>query len=88
MMDYVAPMVTDLNLHTERRLQRQLENRELELNREYLGQFEKVNNHVQDFVGKVRLMHQICSDLTERIQQNKEKTQHLLNQTSALQNQK
>ena len=42
MMDYVAPMVTELDIHTERRLKRQLENRELQINREYLNEFEKV----------------------------------------------
>ncbi|VDN19573.1 unnamed protein product [Cylicostephanus goldi] len=47
-----------------------------------------VNAHVQDFAEKVRTMHRICSDLTNRIQQNKEKTQDLLSKTSALQNQK
>ncbi|KAK6050877.1 hypothetical protein COOONC_11620 [Cooperia oncophora] len=48
----------------------------------------QVNAHVQDFAEKVRTMHRICSDLTNRIQQNKEKTQDLLSKTSALQNQK
>ncbi|ETN72829.1 hypothetical protein NECAME_18669, partial [Necator americanus] len=47
-----------------------------------------VNAQVQDFAEKVRTMHRICSDLTNRIQQNKEKTQDLLSKTSALQNQK
>uniref|UniRef100_A0A158P5W3 Conserved oligomeric Golgi complex subunit 6 n=1 Tax=Angiostrongylus cantonensis TaxID=6313 RepID=A0A158P5W3_ANGCA len=57
-VDYVAPMVGDLDIHTERRLVR------------------------------IRTMHRICADLTNRIQQNKEKTQDLLSKTSALQNQK
>ncbi|KHJ92135.1 hypothetical protein OESDEN_07984 [Oesophagostomum dentatum] len=81
-------MVNNLDIHTERRLLRNLEKRQLELNREYLQEFEKVNAHVQDFAEKVRTMHRICSDLTNRIQQNKEKTQDLLSKTSALQNQK
>ncbi|VDO64402.1 unnamed protein product [Heligmosomoides polygyrus] len=87
-VEYVAPMVDSLNIHTERRLLRSLEKRHLELNKEYLQEFEKVNAHVQDFAEKVRTMHRICSDLTNRIQQNKEKTQDLLSKTSALQNQK
>ncbi|EPB72408.1 hypothetical protein ANCCEY_08510 [Ancylostoma ceylanicum] len=87
-VDYVAPMVGNLDIHTERRLLRSLEKRQLELNKEYLEEFEKVNAHVQDFAEKVRTMHRICSDLTNRIQQNKEKTQDLLSKTSALQNQK
>ncbi|RCN31048.1 hypothetical protein ANCCAN_23176 [Ancylostoma caninum] len=87
-VDYVAPMVENLDIHTERRLLRSLEKRQLELNKEYLQEFEKVNAHVQDFAEKVRTMHRICSDLTNRIQQNKEKTQDLLSKTSALQNQK
>ncbi|KAE9420668.1 hypothetical protein Angca_006394 [Angiostrongylus cantonensis] len=87
-VDYVAPMVGDLDIHTERRLVRSLEKRQLELNQEYLQEFEKVNAHVQDFADKVRTMHRICADLTNRIQQNKEKTQDLLSKTSALQNQK
>ncbi|VDL77849.1 unnamed protein product [Nippostrongylus brasiliensis] len=81
-------MVKNLDIHTERRLLRSLERRQLELNKEYLQEFEKVNEHVQDFAEKVRTMHRICSDLTNRIQQNKEKTQDLLSKTSALQNQK
>ncbi|KAK6725985.1 hypothetical protein RB195_004354 [Necator americanus] len=87
-VDYVAPMVETLDIHTERRLLRSLEKRQLELNKEYLQEFEKVNAQVQDFAEKVRTMHRICSDLTNRIQQNKEKTQDLLSKTSALQNQK
>lgn len=50
MMDYVAPMVNELNIHTERRLQRQLDNRELELNREYLKEFEKVSTESLCFI--------------------------------------
>uniref|UniRef100_A0A1I7XUJ7 Conserved oligomeric Golgi complex subunit 6 n=1 Tax=Heterorhabditis bacteriophora TaxID=37862 RepID=A0A1I7XUJ7_HETBA len=92
-MDYVAPLVTELDMHTERRVMRQLERRELDLNRNYLKEFEKeafspVNSQVQQFVEKVRVMHRICSDLTNRIQQNKEKTQDLLSKTSTLQHQK
>ncbi|KJH52430.1 hypothetical protein DICVIV_01407 [Dictyocaulus viviparus] len=87
-VDYIAPMVENIDIHTERRLLRSLEKRQLELNREYLHEFEKINTHVQDFADKVRAMHKICADLTNRIQQNKEKTQDLLSKTSALQNQK
>ncbi|KAK5979245.1 Component of oligomeric golgi complex 6 [Trichostrongylus colubriformis] len=87
-VDYVAPMVENLDIHTERRLLRNLEKRQMKLNKDYLQEFEKVNAHVQDFAEKVRTMHKICSDLTNRIQQNKEKTQDLLSKTSALQNQK
>ncbi|XGW24576.1 hypothetical protein V3C99_006197 [Haemonchus contortus] len=87
-VEYVAPMVENLDIHTERRLLRNLEKRQMQLNKEYLQEFEKVNAHVQDFAEKVRTMHRICSDLTNRIQQNKEKTQDLLSKTSALQNQK
>lgn len=47
-----------------------------------------MNQNVQTFVGKVREMHKISSELTDRIQQNKEKTKDLLNKTSALQSHK
>ncbi|RCN30074.1 hypothetical protein ANCCAN_24165, partial [Ancylostoma caninum] len=40
-VDYVAPMVENLDIHTERRLLRSLEKRQLELNKEYLQEFEK-----------------------------------------------
>lgn len=42
LMDYVSPIVSDIDIHTERRLMRKLEQRELELNKEYLKEFEKV----------------------------------------------
>ncbi|GMT04090.1 hypothetical protein PENTCL1PPCAC_26264, partial [Pristionchus entomophagus] len=88
LMDYVSPIVSDIDIHTERRLMRKLEQRELDLNKEYLKEFEKVNEHVQKFSDKVTAMHTICAGLTDQIQQNKEKTQDLLNKTSALQNRK
>ncbi|GMT32770.1 hypothetical protein PFISCL1PPCAC_24067 [Pristionchus fissidentatus] len=88
LMDYVSPIVSDIDIHTERRLMRKLEQRELDLNKEYLKEFEMVNKHVQTFSEKVNDMHKICADLTDQIQQNKEKTQDLLNKTSALQNRK
>ncbi|CAI4228235.1 unnamed protein product [Auanema sp. JU1783] len=88
MVDYISPMVDDIDMHTERRLLRKLEQKEVDLNKDYLKEFEKMNSYVQDFADKVRRMHSICSDLTSRIQQNKEKTQDLLSKTSALQSQK
>lgn len=42
MMDYVAPLVEEIDLHTERKLVRELEERKLKANREYLQAFEKV----------------------------------------------
>ncbi|PAV63418.1 hypothetical protein WR25_08383 [Diploscapter pachys] len=87
-IDYVGPLVDQLDIHIERRLRRQLEQREIELNKEYLKDFEQMNQNVQTFVGKVREMHRISSELTDRIQQNKDKTKDLLNKTSALQSHK
>uniref|UniRef100_A0A0M3IXR8 Transcriptional regulator n=1 Tax=Ascaris lumbricoides TaxID=6252 RepID=A0A0M3IXR8_ASCLU len=40
-MDYVAPMVGEIDIHTERRLMEQLEEREINANREYLEAFGK-----------------------------------------------
>ncbi|KAK6050876.1 hypothetical protein COOONC_11619 [Cooperia oncophora] len=40
-VDYVAPMVENLDIHTERRLLRNLEKQQMKLNREYLQEFEK-----------------------------------------------
>ncbi|KAK0400775.1 hypothetical protein QR680_015445 [Steinernema hermaphroditum] len=87
--DYIAPIVNgDIDMHTERRLHRTLEDRRLELNRKYLSDFTKINGQVQGFATKVRQMNRICTDLTDRIQTNKEKTRDLLAKTSALQNEK
>ena len=41
-MDYVSPIVPDIDMHTERRLMRKLEQRELDVNKEYLREFEQV----------------------------------------------
>lgn len=39
MMDYVAPMVNDIDMHVERRLMYQLEERKIKANREYMKAF-------------------------------------------------
>ncbi|KAI1716465.1 conserved oligomeric complex COG6 domain-containing protein [Ditylenchus destructor] len=73
---------------TERQLRRNLEDRELELNHEYLNAVEKINDQVQSFVDKISQMNAICRNLTDRIQSNKEKTRELLKRTGTLQNEK
>lgn len=42
MMDYVAPMVSEIDIHVERRLMHQLEQRKIKANRDYLEAFGKV----------------------------------------------
>ncbi|TKR72606.1 hypothetical protein L596_020025 [Steinernema carpocapsae] len=87
--DYISPLVnSDIDMHTERNLHRSLEDRRLELNRQYLSDFTKINMQIQGFATKVRQMNTICTDLTNRIQTSKEKTRDLLAKTSALQNEK
>uniref|UniRef100_A0A183C3C9 Conserved oligomeric Golgi complex subunit 6 n=1 Tax=Globodera pallida TaxID=36090 RepID=A0A183C3C9_GLOPA len=81
------------NLHlgagtAEPQLRMALEDRELELNQQYLEQIEKMNDRVQSFVLKIRAMNAICCELTERIQSNKEKTRELLKKTAVLQTEK
>uniref|UniRef100_A0A915AZF6 Conserved oligomeric Golgi complex subunit 6 n=4 Tax=Parascaris univalens TaxID=6257 RepID=A0A915AZF6_PARUN len=88
MMDYVAPMVGEIDIHTERRLMEQLEEREIEANREYLEAFGKVNDRVQNFVSLVRSLKAVCDDMAAKIQSNKAKTQDLLTRTAALQEEK
>ncbi|KAI1724301.1 conserved oligomeric complex COG6 domain-containing protein [Ditylenchus destructor] len=73
---------------TERQLRRHLEDRELELNHDYLNAVEKINDQVQSFVDKISQMNAICRNLTDRIQSNKEKTRELLKRTGTLQNEK
>ncbi|KAF7640488.1 Conserved oligomeric Golgi complex subunit 6 [Meloidogyne graminicola] len=91
------------NLHggganlTEKALKIAIEDRELELNQQYLEQNNcpqvlsadfNINSHIQSFVGKIRGMNTICHEMTNRIQLNKEKTQELLKKTAILQNEK
>ncbi|KAL3097390.1 hypothetical protein niasHS_003838 [Heterodera schachtii] len=73
---------------TEQKLRMVLEDRELELNQQYLEQLEKMNDRVQGFVQQIRSMNSICCELTERIQTNKEKTRELLKRTAVLQTEK
>ncbi|VDN52166.1 unnamed protein product [Dracunculus medinensis] len=88
MMDYVASMIGEIDLHTERRLMIKLEKEKLRVYHKYLNDFEKVNNSVQSFAGKVHELNKICADMTNRIRSNKEKTQDLLSKTTALQTEK
>ena len=46
-IDYVGPLVDQLDIHIERRLRRQLEQREIELNKEYLKDFEQVEIRIE-----------------------------------------
>ncbi|VDM43994.1 unnamed protein product [Toxocara canis] len=82
MMDYVAPMVGEIDIHTEHRLMEQLEDREVEANREYLEAFGK------NFVALVRSLKAVCDDMADKIQSNKSRTQDLLTKTAALQDEK
>uniref|UniRef100_A0AAF5Q2E1 Conserved oligomeric Golgi complex subunit 6 n=1 Tax=Wuchereria bancrofti TaxID=6293 RepID=A0AAF5Q2E1_WUCBA len=88
MVDYVAPMLNKIDIHVERRLTYELEERKIKANREYLKAFGLVNDQVQDFVAKVMQLNSICQDMTNKIQLNKAKTQDLLARTAALQNEK
>ncbi|KAM3728990.1 Conserved oligomeric Golgi complex subunit [Dirofilaria immitis] len=88
MIDYVAPMVDEIDLHVERKLKYELEERKIKANRDYLKAFGLVNDRVQDFVTKVNELNSICQDMSNKIQLNKAKTQDLLARTAALQNEK
>ncbi|EJD74707.1 hypothetical protein LOAG_18017 [Loa loa] len=88
MMDYVAPIVKEIDIHVERKLVYELEERKIKANREYMKAFGLVNDRVQDFVAKVMQLNGICQDMTHKIQSNKAKTQDLLARTAALQNAK
>ena len=56
LMDYVSPIVPDIDMHTERRLMRKLEQRELDVNKEYLREFEQVRHFLEL---KIQLLYQI-----------------------------
>ncbi|KAH7693882.1 Conserved oligomeric Golgi complex component 6, partial [Aphelenchoides avenae] len=86
-MSYLQGLVTDGNV-TERQLRLVLEDRELEMNRQFLDNLDKINGQVQEFVEKIRKMNGICTDMTSRIQSNKERTRDLLKKTAVLQNEK
>ncbi|EJW71816.1 hypothetical protein WUBG_17275 [Wuchereria bancrofti] len=73
MVDYVAPMLNKIDIHVERRLTYELEERKIKANREYLKAFGLVNDQVQDFVAKVMQLNSICQDMTNKIQLNKAK---------------
>ncbi|VBB27848.1 unnamed protein product [Acanthocheilonema viteae] len=88
MIDYVAPMVNEIDIHVERRLMYELEERKIKANREYMKTFGLVNDRVQSFAAKVKQLNSICQDMTNKIQSNKTKTQDLLARTAALQNEK
>ena len=60
LMDYVSPIVPDIDMHTERRLMRKLEQRELDVNKEYLREFEQVRHFLEL---EIQLLNQIrCSN--------------------------
>ncbi|VDK52718.1 unnamed protein product [Anisakis simplex] len=88
MMDYVAPMVGEINIHTERRLMDQLHDNEIKANKEYVEEFGKVNESVQNFFTLVRSLKTVCDDMSNKIQSNKAKTQDLLTKTATLQDEK
>ncbi|VDK76245.1 unnamed protein product [Litomosoides sigmodontis] len=88
MIDYVAPMVNEIDIHVERRLMYELEERKIKANRDYMKSFALVNDRVQDFVAKVTQLNNICQDMANKIQSNKAKTQDLLSRTAALQSEK
>uniref|UniRef100_A0A158Q7F7 Conserved oligomeric Golgi complex subunit 6 n=1 Tax=Elaeophora elaphi TaxID=1147741 RepID=A0A158Q7F7_9BILA len=88
MIDYVAPMVNEIDIHVERRLMYELEERKIKANRDYMKAFGLVNDRVQDFAVKVRQLNSICQDMANKIQSNKAKTQDLLARTAALQSEK
>ncbi|CAB3410117.1 unnamed protein product [Caenorhabditis bovis] len=89
-VDYVAPMMENLDIdnHTERKLSRRLEGKDLELNNEYLAEFDKVNKIVQQFDNIVKEMNKSCTDLCVRLENVKQTNTNLLNQTTQLQAQK
>uniref|UniRef100_A0A915PP02 Conserved oligomeric Golgi complex subunit 6 n=1 Tax=Setaria digitata TaxID=48799 RepID=A0A915PP02_9BILA len=88
MIEYVAPMVGEIDIHVERRLMYELEERKIKANRDYVEAFGQVNDRVQDFAAKVRQLNNICQDMANKIQSNKAKTQDLLARTDALQSEK
>ncbi|CAG9531973.1 unnamed protein product [Cercopithifilaria johnstoni] len=88
MMDYIAPMVNEIDIHVERRLMYKLEEQKIKANRDYVKSFGLVNDRVQDFASKVKQLNSICQDMANKIQSNKAKTQDLLTRTAALQSEK
>ncbi|CAD5235164.1 unnamed protein product [Bursaphelenchus xylophilus] len=83
-MNYVTGLIPEHTID-ERKLRLTLQDRELQMNRKFLENFEKMNDSVQEFVDKIETMNLICTELTARIQTNKEKTRDLLTKTASLQ---
>ncbi|VDO50429.1 unnamed protein product [Onchocerca flexuosa] len=81
-------MVNEIDIHVERRLKYELEERKIKANRDYMKAFGLINDRVHDFADKVRQLNNICEDMANKIQSNKTKTQDLLARTAALQNEK
>ncbi|VDK82858.1 unnamed protein product [Onchocerca ochengi] len=88
MINFVAPMVNEIDIHVERRLKYELEERKIKANRDYMKAFGLINDRVHDFADKVRQLNNICQDMANKIQSSKAKTQDLLARTAALQNEK
>ncbi|CAI5455890.1 unnamed protein product [Caenorhabditis angaria] len=86
-VDYVAPLMEsiDIDNHAERKLSRKLEAREIEINKNYLLEFEKVNKIVQQFDNIVQNMNASCTNLCVRLENVKQTNTNLLNQTTQLQ---
>uniref|UniRef100_A0AC35UHX3 Conserved oligomeric Golgi complex subunit 6 n=1 Tax=Rhabditophanes sp. KR3021 TaxID=114890 RepID=A0AC35UHX3_9BILA len=87
-IDFLNNIITTLNIHTERHLERRIEDNALLLNKEYLSKFEKMAGNINTFKNKVDKMNQVCNDLRSDIKSNKEKTRDLLQKTAVIQKEK
>lgn len=88
--DFITPLVEDLSLDSnlDRRLHNRLEKYELKLNKEYLTEFEKINNIVQKFDELCVKMNSTCTNLSKQMETVKLKSVDLVQKTANLKEKK
>ncbi|CAI2353346.1 unnamed protein product [Caenorhabditis sp. 36 PRJEB53466] len=88
--DFITPLVEDMDLDSnlDRKLHNKLEKYELRLNKEYLSEFEKINNIVQKFDELCVKMNSTCTNLSKQMETVKLKSVDLVQKTANLKEKK
>uniref|UniRef100_A0A8R1HY82 Conserved oligomeric Golgi complex subunit 6 n=1 Tax=Caenorhabditis japonica TaxID=281687 RepID=A0A8R1HY82_CAEJA len=88
--EFITPLVEDMALDScvDRKLHNRLEKYELRLNKEYLSEFEKINNIVQKFDELCVKMNSTCTNLSKQMETVKFKSMDLVQKTASLKEKK
>ncbi|KAI4471260.1 component of oligomeric golgi complex 6 [Holotrichia oblita] len=79
---------TENTLQARRNLRSQIERQSLEINENFLAAFREVKESFDDVYNNIADMNKSLQDMTSRLQNAKAQTKHLLEQTTALENNK